>query len=422
MRILNLVSISLLILVLAGCSDDSSPLTGYIKGVVTDAASSFSLQSVQVLIFDANTNAPVGTAQKTGIDGRYSAELSPGNYYVTFSKLGYDNIPPQGISPLSLHVVAGQTNTYSVQMIASGVAGRGSISGRVISSGNGFGGALVTAGDTTTGYSSVTDGEGYFIINNILAGSYTVQGWYSGYQSTDTTVDVSPGAVTENNRLILTMGGGGTVTGKITFLSTTNIEVDVALVYPLTRQTIPGLSVMTVSQEYTIPNVPPGTYLARATYANDTKVVDPDWIIKNGEPFVMVNRDTDVMDFSVTGAVELLSPTNVSTSTQPVAVTDSLPLFTWSAYSSAEDYVVEVINQNGRVIWGGFTTDWSVRNVVTTNTQIRFNSDTTATEALKPGMIYRWKIYASKADHRELYGWKLISASEDQMGIIKFTR
>jgi len=410
-------------LVIMGCSNDTTkPITGYLKGMVTNSVTSFPLSNVQVLIFNANTNAPVGTAQKTGFDGRYSVELPPGNYYATFSKLGYDNIPPEGISPLPLNVIAGRTTNYSVQMIVSNIVGGGSISGRVTYMGSGLGGVLVTAGDTTKGYSSVTDGGGYFVINNIPAGSYTMQGWYSGYESTDTLVVVNTGAETDNIRIILTAGSAGTVTGKITFLATTNIEVDVALVHPLTRHTIPGLSTMTVSQNYTLLNVPPGKYLARATYANDGKVVDPDWIIKNGEPFVTVNRDTVVRDFSVTGAVELLSPTNAPTSTQPFEISDSLPLFIWVPYSSADDYVIEVINQNGRVIWGGFASNWSVRNVVTTETQIRFNSDTSAMESLVRGMIYRWKIYASKDDHREPYGWKLISASEDQMGIIKFVR
>jgi Carboxypeptidase regulatory-like domain len=420
MKILNIISFIFLTLILAGCSENSNYKTGFLRGMVSDAATMFTISNVQVVIFNANSNAPVGATHKTDIDGWYNVELSPGRYYATFSKLGYDNIPPEGISPLSLNVYAGHTTEYSVKMIASNVTGGGSISGRATLDGHGFGGILVTAGDTAKGYSSVSDGEGYFVINNIPAGSYKVQGWYSGFESTDTTVTVSKGTETNNLKIILTLNGGGRVTGKITFLATTNIEVDVALVHPLTRQTIPGLSVMTVSQEYNIPNVPSGRYLARATYANDTKVVDPDWIIKNGEPFVTVNHDTVVMDFSVTGAVELLSPTNASTSTQPVVISDSLPMFTWAPYSSADNYVIEVINQSGRVIWGGFSDNWSVRNIVTTNTQIRFNSDTSATERLKSGMIYRWKIYASKEDHREPYGWKLISTSEDQVGIIKF--
>jgi len=54
-----------------------------------------------------------------------------------------------------------------------------------------------------------------------------------------------------------------------------------------------------------------------------------------------------------------------------------------------------------------------------TQTSIRFNADSTATESLVPGRTYRWKVYVSKDDAKEPLGWKLISVSEDQRGLIK---
>jgi hypothetical protein len=42
--------------------------------------------------------------------------------------------------------------------------------------------------------------------------------------------------------------------------------------------------------------------------------------------------------------------------------------------------------------------------------------------ALQPGQVYRWRIYASKNDIKELTGWKLISVSEDQRGLVKTTK
>ncbi len=47
----------------------------------------------------------------------------------------------------------------------------------------------------------------------------------------------------------------------------------------------------------------------------------------------------------------------------------------------------EVINQSGKVIWGGFGNNWTVRRVLIpkTQTSIQFNSDSTATEVLVPG-------------------------------------
>ncbi len=105
---------------------------------------------------------------------------------------------------------------------------------------------------------------------------------------------------------------------------------------PLSREAVPGLSATTVSFVYTISNVPLGTYLARATFKNDGKVVDPDWIVKNGEPMVVVAGGTVSRPFSVTGAISLVSPTNLASSTQPIEVSSTRPMLSWLAYASAD--------------------------------------------------------------------------------------
>jgi hypothetical protein len=61
-----------------------------------------------------------------------------------------------------------------------------------------------------------------------------------------------------------------------------------------------------------------------------------------------------------------------------------------------------------------------VKNVIISDgTSIIYNSDGTASQALESGNTYRWKIYASKDDTKEPTGWKLISSSEEQMGLFK---
>jgi hypothetical protein len=107
--------------------------------------------------------------------------------------------------------------------------------------------------------------------------------------------------------------------------------------------------------------------------------------------------------------------------TQPVDLKAPGLTFTWAQYASADNYVIEVTNQAGRVIWGGFSNDWTSRNVLLpkTQTSVAFNSDNKATESLVVGKVYRWKVYVSKSDSQEPLGWKLISASEDQQGMFK---
>ncbi|MEN8203153.1 MAG: carboxypeptidase regulatory-like domain-containing protein, partial [Bacteroidota bacterium] len=170
---------------------------------------------------------------------------------------------------------------------------------------------------------------------------------------------------------------------------------------------------------YSISNVPDGTYLGRASFANDDNVMDPDWIVKNGEPYITVDGADNILNFSVTNAIPLLSPTNESISVSPVDIPIGTAIFRWAPYPSATEYVIEVMDANSRVIWGGFSEDWSTRNVVvpSSQTEIVFNSDNTASETLIPGKIYRWKLYASKDDRQSTTGWRLISASEDQMGL-----
>jgi hypothetical protein len=149
--------------------------------------------------------------------------------------------------------------------------------------------------------------------------------------------------------------------------------------------------------------------------------MDPDWILKFGQPSVTVANSAVALNFSVTNALQLTSPTNDLSSTQPV-VASSTPAFTWLAYASTDDYVIEVINASGKVIWGGIsgTGNNAVRKVYVPKSQLSavYNFDNSASEPLKSGEIYRWRIYASKVDNSTL-GWRLISSSEDQRGLIK---
>jgi hypothetical protein len=407
------------------CKKDSEEIktTGKVSGTITDAESGSPLANARIIVFDANTNAPAGITLITGSDGKYSTDLLPGNYYVKIYRQGYENIPAREVSALPFSIVISQTQDNSYRMFKSTVTNGGFISGKIVAGGNAVAGVLVVATNGANGFSSVSDKEGKYVICNVPAAAYTVKGWIAGYNSSEVSATVTADAESANTDVALTQGASGQVNGQISFLATGNVEIDVALTHPATRETIPGLSKTTTGGNYTISNVPDGRYLARATYANDTKVMDPDWIIKNGEPFVTVAGAPIIRNFSVTGAVELASTTNISSTTEPVT-TSATPTFSWLAYSSTDDYIIEVMNANGKVIWGGFSNNYTTKNIIIAKSQtsIQFNSDNKATEALQPGQVYRWRVYASKNDIRELTGWKLISVSEDQRGLIKIAQ
>lgn len=417
-----LLIFTLIFSLFVGCKKSNNDITtGIVKGVIKNASNSVVIPNARVLVFDANTNAPAANSIFSDNNGAYSFALVPGSYYVKISKLGFESIPPANIIAIPFSVVLQQTATMDYQMTPITTAGLGTISGQVTASSKPAGGVLVVASGTSAGYSSVSDKNGNYSIYNVPAGAYFIKAWDSYYNSSSANVTLASSGNSENNNLTLTSGTSGSVTGSVTFLATTNIEVDVSLVNPQTKETVPGLITNTSGGNYTISNVPAGTYIARASYANDGKVVDPDWILKNGEPAVTVGTTPVSLNFSITGAVSLTSPTNTASSTQPLVVSSITPIFTWSAYASTDNYVIEISDINGNVIWGGFSNNGTVRNFVIpkTTTSITYNTNGTATQPLQNGQIYRWRIFASKNDSGDSRGWKIISVSEDQQGLIK---
>ncbi|GAC1423931.1 MAG: hypothetical protein NVS1B13_08970 [Flavisolibacter sp.] len=298
----------------------------------------------------------------------------------------------------------------------------GMISGKVNSStGIALPGVLVVAHSGSNGYSSISDNNGNYTIFNVPANSYNVKGFNASYNSDSINVNVVSTVNSSGSNVTLSPGASGSVTGTVTFLATANKDVDVSLINPFTKETIPGLSTMTSAGSYTIYNVPNGDYIARASFRNDTIVMDPDWLLKNGQPTVTVSGVAATRNFSVTNSVILSDPTNSPSSTVPLKISGTSPTFTWGPYPSTNDYVIEVSDKNGNVIWGGFSGSGTAttRNftIPSSQTNIVYNSNNTATQPLQAGNVYRWRIFACK-NVTGSPSWKLISVSEDQMGLI----
>jgi hypothetical protein len=399
-------------------SNDDEPMLGTIQGTV-EATTGETIAGARIIVFDAVTNLPV-TTLISAADGKYSTQIAPGNYYLKIYAQGFENVPPRMIAPVSFAINLNQTTEFPVQMNSSLTNG-GWLKGKVLASGKGVPGSLVVAIDGETAFSTVSDHEGNYFLYNLPAATYQLKAWMGGYASETKSVNITIEQEATKD-IPMTMSEGGTVNGRVAFLASTAIEVDVTLVHPVTKESIPGLSTTTTG-DYSIAKVPAGTYLARATFKNDQRVVDPDWIVKFGEPWVEVNNNTVVRDFSLTGSVTLGQPCNAPTSSEAFEINNGAPSFEWTAYPSASDYVIEVTDANGNLIWGGFTVTgntWTKNIVIpSAQTSITFNSDGKAVSNLLPGKTYRWKIYASKNDNQAANGWRLISVSEDQLGLIK---
>ncbi|WP_258102505.1 collagen binding domain-containing protein [Marinoscillum sp. MHG1-6] len=419
------------LVILSSCNkDDDGPTQGSVEGIVTAQADSSALEAVKISVFDANSNEAIGTTTSTNSDGAYAITLDPGTYYLRLAKLGFQEVPAPGVSAIPFTIIAGETVTLDYDLITSAVVDGGAIEGRVTEGDNGLAGVLVIASsaDSTEAYTSTTDADGYYSIINIPAGTYQVKGWLSGYSSETVEATTTANAYTSDINISFTSGGTASLSGTVKFLATSGKPVDVSLVHPISGEVIPGLTVTTTGA-FTIDNIPDGEYLARASYNNDTLVVDPDFIVKFGDPKVVVSGGTasvenssssTSLDFALTNSVSLDSPTNSPDEIVPVEVSRTGLTFKWVAYSSTSDYVVELLDVNGEVIWGGFdTTVEPVAKEVEGNVDAAFTSVAYTGPTLSIGRIYRWKVYASKDDAKEASGWKLISVSEDQMGLIK---
>ena len=342
--------------------DDEVEPTGVVRGVVTDGNTSNALSGVRIILFDANTNEATENIMTTDADGMYSFNVPGGSYFIRLTKQGYLDVPTQGVIAVPFTVTNGSELDNPVQMFTNSATNLGWITGKLTSSDAPVVGSLVVASSSTMGYSTISDNEGNYTIYNVPTATYTVKAWKAGVNSPETSA-----VVTADNEIIamdlaISLASGASVSGAITFLATANTDVDVALTHPVTGEVIPGLSTITSNGTYSLENVPDGEFLARASYANDGIVMDPDWIVKNGEPFVTVSGANATRDFSVTGSVSLASPTNEASSTNPVP-SSSIPTFSWDPYSSTSDYVIEVTDANGNSIWGGFNADWTVKNI-----------------------------------------------------------
>ena len=419
-----------LILGLGGCAKSTEPgpvLTAKIDGKVLKAEDSTSLSSANLILYDANTNAPVGRILSNGT-GDFSIEILAGDYYLTAAAQGRIPSPPKNGKPHPFHVEANHTyvrNVYLEKDTAS--LNTGALSGKVTVSGySNLGGILIVAQRLdSTAFSTTTGPDGYFALFNLPIGTYSLKGYRDSLIQDTAAVQfvIHPDTLILNTVLNMSVNAGKSLKGKLRFLASPNSTVDITLVNPLTREAIPGLSVRNDSNNtFTLRGIPPGSYIAWATYRNDGYVMDPDAIRKFGLPRISFTASDTVktLDFDVTGAITLVSPTNAADSVYPVAVHSLTPAFHWAKYSSTKEYIVEVFDAKGNRVWGGFNSTTGVilhTAIPASADSIRYNFDGSALTPLKTNGIYSWKIFADNSTDPNVQG--LISSSEDSRGLFQ---
>jgi hypothetical protein len=434
---LRLIGLALAGLVaLAGCGgsgSDGAPPTGTLELTVIDGDTAAGLSNARVTVIDGATGESIDLLATDG-NGRVSKTYNTGALQLRVNKQNYAPSPPPGIPPLPVQIVGNQTTSVTVSIYALPAAERGMISGQV---GNNQGqpasGALIvaTAGDSTV-LSTTADADGGYVLHNVPTGSATLNVFLGGYNFDPTgPVTVTADANTDQN--IEAVGiASGEISGHVSFTSISGDIIDITLLHPTTRDTLPNLRVLTDGgASYLMRDVPYGEFEIIASLENDGFVLDPDLSVTQGIPMVLISELAPVIanqDFKVTGSIELTNPASIIDASVPEL--GDIPTFTWakaSSYASANYYVVEIVDESGDTVWGGF--DSPANNfapLVTVpqdnNPSAGYNFDGTAKLAsLEPGRYYQLRVYAAVVDTSESKGYRLLSAGETLDGIFRVT-
>jgi hypothetical protein len=272
-------------------------------------------------------------------------------------------------------------------------------------------------------YQTYSGPDGYFVFFNLSYGNYKINALKASYSSDSMyNANISGNTLSNTINIDINQKTGSVLKGSVTFLAVSNGIVDVSILDKQTMATVNGLTtIIDSSRNYQIKNIPQGNYIAWASYKNDGYVMDPDWIFKNpGALEINFASDSNAsLNFSVTNAIQIISPTNNPDTILPFLVDSLNPVFSWNAYPQAKEYIVEVKDLNGSIIWGGFDENGIIKHakISKETTSVKFNFDGTAKSLLKHGEVYQWKVYAD--DNALDNVQTLLSSSEDLMGLFK---
>ena len=434
---LRLIGLALAGLVaLAACGGSSSSgaaTTGTLELTVVDGDTSTGISNARVIVVDGATGESIDLLATDG-NGNVTKIYDIGTLQLNVSSQDYAPSPPSGIPPLPVQIVANEITSISISLIALPAAERGIISGQVTDNqAQPAGGALVvvTAGDGTV-LSTTAHSDGSYVLHNVAIGSATLNTFLGGYNF-DPAGPVTVTADTNTDQDIQAIGSAsGEISGHVSFTSVSGDIIDISLLHPTTRDTLPNLRVFTDGGgSYVMTGVPYGEFEIIASLENDGFVLDPDLSVTQGIPMVLISELAPIIankDFKVTGSVELTNPAAIIDASVPEL--GDIPTFTWakaSSYASANYYVVEIVDESGGTAWGGF--DLPINNftpIVTVpqdnNPSAGYNFDGTANLAsLEPGRYYQLRVYAAVVDPSEPKGYRLLSAGETLDGIFRVT-
>jgi protocatechuate 3,4-dioxygenase beta subunit len=358
--------------------EDWADIEGFIEGRVSDGVGN-PLPSVSVSAYDATGNSLFSTG--TDGNGNYRLRrLAPGPVRVFFSAFpnGGNHVseyyPDKATlaEAVPVQVESGQTAYGTDAQLQAG----GTVSGRVTdSAGNPFQGVSVTCFAEGSERSSLvtTNAAGEYIIGGLPPGNYRVRfrppsgfhllEWYNNKNSfaTANTVSIVVGQTTSGIDAQLSIGDGGSVSGRVTNGSGAGIEGVPVWVYDSNRPATIVSSETDADGYYTVRGIPAGSakvffntdlrYLRVASkYYNDRATFD------TAVPVTIVQGQTTPGINAVLGPVPSLLITTPSLSNGEIGAaydvhleaTGGRPFYLWSLVSgSLPDGLI--FDGNGRI-------------------------------------------------------------------------
>jgi hypothetical protein len=406
-----------------------------LAGRVMDALDAHGLAGARVLAADANgaVKSPGADSSQDGswrlrVPARRDAEGAPlPDQHVTLrvDADGYQAfpLPPRVAVPLDLADAAVpdggseyelRNAATDVVLIALPAGTRFTVSGAVE---GGRGGILVVADQGGHAVSTaITDAGGGFRLFNVPAGATSVSGYAAGLGAPPVTIQVIDADVS-GVALVASAGDLATVKGSVNMVNAPGgARTSVILVVESTFQADAargeapaGLRAADVSGAFSIPDVPPGRYVALAAFENDGLVRDPDTEIGgtalvhvevvSGQPVASLPQS-----FKVTGALAVESPGADAVDT----VTTPQPAFVWEDDSSEDGYELDVFDALGNRVYH----DADVPRVTGSATV----TSAWAGASPVPGMLYQFRARSFRIDKQD-DARHYISATEDLRGV-----
>ena len=415
-----------------GGSSSAPPPYGAISLTIVDGTTvnpQVGIAEARVILLDAESE-PVETFV-TDANGNFNqSELLIGDYQLKISAQGYNSSPPPRVPPLPVKIYSGQTSTVTIELfpIDSNLT-VGAISGKVSSGNDPVAGALVIADGEWDSYTTISAADGSYVLHNVEEGFADVTAYINGLNfPTLSAIIVTADNTTTSQDLVASDVSNGTISGNVQFVAGGITQTtDITLIDLVTREVIPGMRVYTdLNNNYTMSGMPNGIYEIIASMLNDDNVIDPDEAVTQGDPLVTVINgivDPPTRGFKITGAIVMDTP--ATPVNNEVTVLTATPTFTWhseSSYSSVDDFAIEVINESGETVWGGFGGLDPVEGIPTVTVPGGIYTINYAGPELQSGRYYQLRIYAMKDDNDVISypnGYKLISVTENLDGVFK---